>query len=147
MLNWLVKIGCKKKNNYKDGSIWYGLSVALKINYCLIKNKFGNVDEHKTFTSFATLSDNLGRRQCFKTADVGELIAKVPLSWRKTFSQGVVNPHEKRNCSKCTKDNLCDGCDKIVNQTKEFSANLNELKRQPLNQFGRMLFKWIRVLM
>ena len=29
----------------------------------------------------------------------------------------------------CSKDVLCDGCDKLVNQNNEFSANLNELKR------------------
>ena len=44
-----------------------------------------------------------------------------------------------RNCNKCTKYILCDGCDKLVNQKKKFSANLNELKRQPPNEFGHML--------
>ena len=62
-----------------------------------------------------------------------KIIAKVPLSWKKSFSMGVVKPHKLRNCKKCTKDILFDGCDKIVNQNKEFSANLNELKRQPPN--------------
>ena len=27
------------------------------------------------------------------------------------------------------KNVLCDGCDKLVNQNEEFSANLNDLKR------------------
>ena len=44
-----------------------------------------------------------------------------------------------KNCNKCTKDILCDDCDKIVNQKREFSANLNELKREPPNRFGHML--------
>ena len=39
-----------------------------------------------------------------------------------------------RNCNKCAKDNLCDGCDKLVNQKQEFSANLNEMKREPPNE-------------
>ena len=34
------------------------------------------------------------------------LIAKVPLSWKKSFSQEVVIPHKMRNCSKCAKDIL-----------------------------------------
>ena len=72
-----------------------------------------------------------------------KLVAKVPLSWKKSFSMGVVIPHKIRNCNKCDKDSLCDGCDKLVNRNKEFSANLNELKRQPPNEFGLMLPKYI----
>ena len=47
-----------------------------------------------------------------------------------------------RNCNKCTKDIFCDDCDKLVNQ-KKFSANLNELKREPPNRFGHMVLKYI----
>ena len=36
--------------------------------------------------------------------------------------------HKLTNCDKCPKDILCENCDKLVNQRKEFSANLNELK-------------------
>ena len=72
-------------------------------------------------------------------ANGDNLIAKVPLSWKKSFSQGVVIPHKMRNCTNCKKDILCDECDKLVNQRKEFSANLNELKRQSSDQFGYML--------
>ena len=71
------------------------------------------------------------------------LIAKIPLSWKKSFSQGVVIPHKMRICNKCTKHNLCDDCDKLVNQNKEFSANLIELKREKPNDFGHMLPKYI----
>ena len=54
---------------------------------------------------------------------------------------GVVIPHKKRNCTNCTKDILCDGCDKIVNQNEDFSANLNVLKREASNKLGHMLRK------
>ena len=50
-----------------------------------------------------------------------------------------------RNCYKCTKDNLCDGCDILVNQNIEFSANPNEMKRQPANEFGHMLPMYIAI--
>ena len=73
----------------------------------------------------------------------GDLVAKVPLSWTKSFSQGVVIPHKMKNCGECKKDILCDGCDKLVNQKKTFSANLNELKREAPNDFGHMLPKYI----
>ena len=61
---------------------------------------------------------------------------------KKTFSMGGVIPHKIRNC-KCDKDSLCDNCDKLVNQNKEISANLNELKRQAPNEFGHMLQMYI----
>ena len=48
-----------------------------------------------------------------------------------------------RNCHYCKKDILCDICDELVNQRKEFSANLNELKREKPNDFGHMLPKYI----
>ena len=48
-----------------------------------------------------------------------------------------------RNCNKCTKDLLCDGCDKLVNRRKEFSANLSELQREAPNDFDHMLPKYI----
>ena len=74
-----------------------------------------------------------------------KLVAKVPLSWKKSFIMGVVIPHKVRNYNKCTKDILCDDCDKLVNQNKEFSANLNELKRQTPSDFVYMLPKYISI--
>ena len=73
----------------------------------------------------------------------GKLIAKMPLSWKKSFSQGVVIPHKIRNCHYCKNDILCDICDELVNQRREFSANLNELKREKPNDCGHMLLKYI----
>ena len=106
------------KNDYKDGSIFYGLFLAPKIKYCLTINKYGVIDEHKTFKGFTNVSDNLDRKEYFKMFDGDNLVAKVPLSWKKSFSQGVVIPHKMRNCNKCSKDILCDDCDKLVNQKK-----------------------------
>ena len=76
-------------------------------------------------------------------ADGEKLLAKVPLSWKKSFSQGVVIPHKMRHCTDCKNNSLCDRCDKLVNQNKEFSANLNELKREKPNDFGYLLPKYI----
>ena len=130
------------KNDYKDGGIFYGLFLAPKIKYCLTINKYGVIDEHKTFKGFSNVSDNLDRKEYFKMADGDNLIAKVPLSWKKSFSQGVVIPQKMRYCTDCKNYSPCDSCDKLVNQKKEFSANLNELKRQPPNEFGHMLPKY-----
>ena len=85
----------------------------------------------------------MDRKECFKMADGDNLIAKVPLSWIKDFSRIVVIPHKMRYCTDCKKDILCDEYDKLVNQKKEFSANLNELKREKPNDYGHMLPKYI----
>ena len=134
---------CQGKNDYKDGGIFYGLFLALKIKYCLTINKYGVIDEHKTFKGFTNVSDNLNRKEFFKMASGDNLLTKVPLCWKKSFSQGVVIPHKMRNCNKCSKDQLCDHCDKLFNQNKDFSANLNELKRLPPNDHGHLLPKYI----
>ena len=62
---------------------------------------------------------------------------------KKSFCYGVVSPHKMRNCNKCAKDVLCDICDKLVNQKKDFSAKLNEMKKRPPKDFGHMLPKYI----
>ena len=66
------------------------------------------------------------------------------MSWKNTFISGVIIPHNLRNFNECSKDILCDRCDKLLNQKKELSANLNELKRQPLNEFGYMI-PWYKI--
>ena len=113
------------------------------MKYCLTINKIAIIDEHKTFKGFTNVSDNLDRKDYYKIADGGKLVAKVPLSWKKSFSQGVIFPHKMKNSSECKNDVVCENCDKLVNQGKEFSANLSELKRQALNELGQMLPKYI----
>ena len=132
------------KNDYGENSgIWYGLFLAQKINFCLLIKKIGTIDEHKTFKGFTNVSDNLDRKECFNMADGGKITASVPLRWKKSFSQGVVIPHKMKNCSECKKDFLCESCAKMANQRQEFSANPNEMKRQPLHEFGHTLPKYI----
>ena len=131
------------KNDYKDRGVFYGLFLAPKIKYCLIINNYGVISEKKTFKGFKDVSDKMDRKENFKMADGDKLVAKIPLSWKKSFSQGVVIPHKMRNCHYCKKDILCDICDELVNQRKEFSANLNQLKREKPNDRGHMLPKYI----
>ena len=72
----------------------------------------------------------------------GRFLAKFPLNWKKSFCQGVVIPHKKKNCSACKKDILCENGDNLVNQKKKTSAILNELKRQLPNDFGHKLNRY-----
>ena len=114
-----------------------------KIKYCSTTNKYDVIDEYKFFKGYRDVRDVLDRKEYFNMARGGKLIAKVPLSWKKSFSQGVAIPHKMRNCSECTKHSLCDECDSLVNQKKKFSGNLNYLKREKPNDFGHMLPKYI----
>ena len=54
------------KNDYKDGGIFYGLFLAPKIKYCLTINKYGVIDERKTFKGFTDVSDKLDRNNISK---------------------------------------------------------------------------------
>ena len=45
------------KNDYKDRGIFYGLFLAPKIKYCLTLNKYGVIDEHRTFKRFTNVSN------------------------------------------------------------------------------------------
>ena len=130
------------KNDYKNGRIFYGLILAPKIKYCSTINKYGFIDEHKTFKGFTNVSDNLDRKEYFKMCGGDKLFAKVPLNWKKSFSQGVVIPHKMRNCGEYKKDILCENSDKLVTQKKKFSANLHKLRQQAPEEFGHMLTKY-----
>ena len=82
------------KNDCKDGGIFYGLFLAAKIKYCPPKNKYGVIEEHKTFKGFRNVSDNIDRKEYFKMFEGDKLIAKVPLSLKKSFTRGVVITHK-----------------------------------------------------
>ena len=79
----------KNDYKYKDGGIFYGLFLAPKIKFCLTIKKYGVIDEHKTFKGFTNKSDNLDRKEFFKMFNGDNLIVKVPLSWKKSFSQAL----------------------------------------------------------
>ena len=108
------------KNDYGDDGIFYGLFLAPKKKYCLTINKYGIIDEKKCFKGFTSVSENLNRKEFFNMADGKNLIAKVLLNWKKSFSQGVVIPHKMRYCTDCNNDSLCDSCDKLVNQKRNY---------------------------
>ena len=74
------------KTDFKDGGNFYGLFLAPKIKYCLTINKYGVIDEKKTFKGFTNVSDNSDRKEYFKMFNGDKLIAKViPLSWKKNL--------------------------------------------------------------
>ena len=51
------------ENDYKDGGIFYGLSLSPKMKYCLTMKKYGVIDENRTFKGFTNDSDDLDRKE------------------------------------------------------------------------------------
>ena len=90
-LFWLVKIYYKVRIIIKI--VEFGLvQFWQQKKYCLaIINKDGVIDEHKTFKSLTDVSQNLDTKEYFKMFNGDKLIAKVPLSQKKSFSMQFVN--------------------------------------------------------
>ena len=117
------RIQCK--NDYSQGGIWHGLYLALKIKYSLTIKKIVIMDEKNTFKGFNSATEKLDRKEFFNMADGDKLIAKLPLSWKKTFCQGVVMSPKLEISGDCKKI-LCLECGNLVNRRKEFWANIIE---------------------
>ena len=130
---------CQSKNDYKTGGIFYGLFLAFKIKYCLTIDDYGIIQEHKTLKRFNDSKRLLDRSQYFKMIEGEKISALLPKSWKKSFDSGIIIPTKMRFCNECNDRKMCDKCNNQINENKEFEANLNELKRHPLNEFGHML--------
>ena len=74
---------CQGKNDYKSRGIFYGLLLAPKLKYCLKKDKFGIIEEHKKFPGFNDSKRLLDRSQYFNMIDGKKTSAMLPKSWRK----------------------------------------------------------------
>ena len=57
---------CRGKSDYKTGGIFYGLFLAPNIKFCLTIDKYGNIQEHKTFKGFNDNKRLIDRSQYFK---------------------------------------------------------------------------------
>ena len=79
----MVEELCQNKNDYETGGVFYGLFLALKIKYCLSIDKFGIVQEHKTFKGLNDSKRLLDRSQKYKMIEGKQVSALLPKSWRK----------------------------------------------------------------
>ena len=68
-----------------------------------------------------------------------KITAILPRSWKKSFENGVIIPTKMRQCNVCKDGILCVRCNNLINENKEFEANLKLLKREKPNDFGHML--------
>ena len=66
--------------HYNNGS-FYGLFLAPEIKYCLIKDEYGNIEEHKHFEGFTISQRLLDKNQFCDMLRGSKNKAKLPLSW------------------------------------------------------------------
>ena len=92
---------CHVKNDYKTRGIFYGLLLAPKIKYCLTVDKFGIVQEHKTFKGVNGSNRLLDLFQYFKMIERKKVSALLAESWKKSFDSGKIIPTKRRFCSEC----------------------------------------------
>ena len=130
---------CQGKNDYKTGGIFYSLYLAPKIKYCLTIDDYGVIQEHKTFKCFNDSKRLLDRSQYFKLIEGNKISAMLPRSWKNSFESGLIVPTKMRFCDGCNDKKVCNKCNIQINENKEFEANLNEIKRHPLSEFGHTL--------
>ena len=91
-----------------------------------------------TFKGFHDSKRLLDRSQYSHMLKGKKVTAMFPRSWKKSFNNGIVIPTKMRQCNKCKDGIVCTTCNNQINESKEFEANLNELKRHAPNQFGNM---------
>ena len=92
-----------------------------------------------TFKGFNDSKRLLDPSQNFDVLDGKKISAMLPRSWKKSFNNGIIIPTKMRQCNECKDGILCTTCKNIINENKEFEANLNLLKREKPNDFGHML--------
>ena len=130
---------CQGKNDYKTGGIFYGLFLAPKVKYVLTIDDYGIIQQHMTFKGFIDSKRFLDRSQYFDMLDDKKITAMLPRSWKKSFNNGVIKPTKMRQCNVCKDGKLCTTCNNLINENKEFEANLSLLNRKAPNEFGYML--------
>ena len=99
--NLVGKNLCQGKNDYKTGSIFYGLFLAPKIKCCLTINDLGIIEQHMTFKGFNDSKRLLDRSQYFDMWEGKKITAMLPRSWKKSFNDGIIIPTKMRNCNAC----------------------------------------------
>ena len=133
--NLVGKNLCQGKNDYRSGGIFYGLFLAPKIKYVLTIDDYGIIQQHMTFKGFNDSKRLLDRSQYFDMLKGKKISAMLPRSWKKSFNNGFIIPTKMRHCNACKDGILCTTCNNLINENKEFEANLSLLKREkPINR-------------
>ena len=120
--NRVGSICCEGKNDYKSGGVFNRSFLATKIKYCVTVDKFGIIQQHKTFRGFNDSIRLTGSSQYYETIEVEKKSAMSPKSYKKLFNSGVIIAAKMRFCNKCSKENCCGRFNNQINENTEFEA-------------------------
>ena len=120
---------CQVKNDYEFGASFNDCS-RLQKKYRSTIDKYGIIQEHRTFKGFDDSKRLLDRSQRFKKLEGKKISAMLPKSLEPSFNSGVVVPLTRKLCNERTEKLSSNRCNNQFNENREFEANLNELKTQ-----------------
>ena len=89
------------KSEYDNGGIFYALLLVPKVIYCLTINEYGVIGENKTYEGFEDVTKILEKK--FKMQNGITVKQDFPLSWRNSFSCGVIIPTGIKVFENCVK--------------------------------------------
>ena len=97
---------------------------------------YKNIDPSKDSMIVKRLLD---RSQYIKMTESKKVSASLAKIWKKSFSSIIIIPTKMRFCIESKNERMGKKFNNLVNESKEFEANLNILKREFANDFGHML--------
>ena len=95
----------QRKNDYKYGGFFYCLLLALKKNV----DKYSLRNEHRNFNVFSNVSEKFSKEEYIKLLNGEELIAKLPLRWKRGFDNGVKTAQKQGYLGDCKIDSRLSG--------------------------------------
>ena len=109
----------QRKNDYKDGGIFYRIFLAQKLNICYTRDRYGTLGEKLTFQGFLDTKSLLNTDKYFKLKKGNRVNGEFPLPWKRFFTYGTTFDRKRTT-------------------VKEFKSNLKEIKRSPPDELGNM---------
>ena len=146
------------KNDYGNSGIFYAWFLAPKIKYCLVIDDFGIISAKRTFNGYSEEHRMIKLEEYISLSEGKTVSGRFSIDWTKTF-EGIKIPHRKQNCSECDNrkfcndcgekpkkncfncemEKACDPCLNLISQKKNYSTDINTLKRKPPNEYHQML--------
>ena len=145
------------KNDYGDSGIFYAWFLAPKIKYCLVIDDFGIISAKRTFKGYSEEHRMIKLEEYISLSEGKTVSGRFSIDWTKTF-EGIKIPHRKKDCSECDNrkicsdciikpkkncfncemEKACDPCLNLISQKKNYSTDINTLKRKPPNEYHQM---------